>query len=145
MNVNIYDKFISKHLKRRYLQFALVALVRAGIVLANQEILVAFIVRRYNWLRKQKGNESRKADQQKRKIQDMRKPTSVAIKEQVSKEVAEQLPDQVSGLVVETALKTSSKKKRKCLAKTITSQQSTKNTKETVQNPIQSLWMRFLS
>ena len=52
-------------------------------------------------------------DQQKRKLQDMQKPTSVAIKEQVSKEVAEQLPDQVSGLVVETALKTGSKKRRK--------------------------------
>ena len=74
----------------------------------------------------------------------MQKPTSEAIKEQVSAEGAEQLPDQVSGLVVETALKTSSKKKRKCLAKTITSQQSTKNTKGTVQVRIQSLWQRFL-
>ena len=39
MNVNIYKKFISKHLKRRYSQYALVALVRAGMILANQEIL----------------------------------------------------------------------------------------------------------
>ena len=41
------------------------------------------------------------------------KPTSVAIKEQVSKELAEQLPDQASALVVESALKTGSKTKTK--------------------------------
>ena len=45
----------------------------------------------------------------------MQKPTSEAIKEQVSAEVAEQLPNQVSELVVETVLKTS-KKTRKGLA-----------------------------
>ena len=76
MNVSIYEKFISRHLKRRYLQYALVALVRAGMVLANQEILMAFIVRRNNWLTKQKGNENKKTDQQKWKLQDMQKPTS---------------------------------------------------------------------
>ena len=52
----------------------------------------------------------------------------------MSTEVAEQLPIQVSGLVVGTAFKTHSKNKRKRLAKTFTSQQSTKNTNETVQN-----------
>ena len=52
----------------------------------------------------------------------MQKPTGVAIREQVP------------GPVVETALKTSSKKKRKSVAKTITSQQSNKSTNETVQN-----------
>ena len=99
MNVNIFEKFI---MKRRYSQYALVALVRAGIVLANREVLMAFVVRRNNWLRKQKYNENKKADQQKTKLQDMQKPTSMAIREQVSKEVAEQLPDQVSEVVVET-------------------------------------------
>ena len=66
-------------------------------------------------------------DQQKRKLQDMQKPTSEAIKEQVSNEVAELLPDQISGLVVEAALKTSSKNKKKktYLAQTITFCQKT--------------------
>ena len=48
----------------------------------------------------------------------MQKPPSVAIREQVSAEVAEHLPDQVSGLFVGT----------------VTSQQSTKITNETGQN-----------
>ena len=47
----------------------------------------------------------------------MQKPTSKAIKEQVSEELDEQLPDHVSGLVVESALKTSSKRKRRAAAK----------------------------
>ena len=87
MNVNIFENFILKNMKRRYSQYALVALVRAGMVLANQEILMAFVVRRNNWRRKQKTNENKKMDQQKRKLQDMQKPTSEAIKEQVSNEV----------------------------------------------------------
>ena len=47
----------------------------------------------------------------------MQKPTSEAIKERVSEELDEQLPDHVSGLVVESALKTSSKRKRRAAAK----------------------------
>ena len=47
----------------------------------------------------------------------MQKPISEAIKEQVSEELDECLPDQVSGLVVESALKTSSKRKRRAAAK----------------------------
>ena len=47
----------------------------------------------------------------------MQKPTSEAIKEQVSEELDKRLPDQVSGLVVESALKTSSKRKRRAAAK----------------------------
>ena len=48
---------------------------------------------------------------------EMQKPTSEAIKEQVSLELDEQLPGQVSELVVESALKTGSKRKRKGSAK----------------------------
>ena len=43
----------------------------------------------------------------------MQKPTSEAIREQVSEELDEQLPGQVSDLVVESALRTSSKRKRR--------------------------------
>ena len=52
-----------------------------------------------------------KTETQKRKLLAMQKPTSEAIKEQVSEELDEQLPDHESGLVVESALKTSSKRK----------------------------------
>ena len=117
MNTIIYDKFITKFLQRRYSQFALVALVRSAMVLANQEFLLAFMVRRNNWRKKVNATIKGKTDQQKKKLEAMQKPTSQAIKEQVSKELDDQLPDHVSGLVVESALKTSSKRKRRAAAK----------------------------
>ena len=117
MNVIIYDKFITKFLKRRYSQYALVALVRSAMVLANQEFLLAFMVRRNNWRKKVAANIKNKTEVQKKKLLKMQKPTSEAIKEQVSEELDNQLPDQVSGLVVESALKISSKRKRRAAAK----------------------------
>ena len=62
-------------------------------------------------------NIKNKTEIQKKKLLKMQKPTSEAIKEQVSEELDNQLPDQVSGLVVESALKTSSKRKRRAAAK----------------------------
>ena len=70
---------------------------------------MAFVVRINNWRRKQKNNESKKVEQQKHKLHDMQKPTSEAIREQLSNEAAELL----SGLVVEAAWKTSSSYKYK--------------------------------
>ena len=87
------------------------------MVLANQEFLLAFMVRRNNWRKKVNANIKGKTDQQKKKLEAMQKPTSQAIKEQVSEELDDQLPDHVSGLVVESALKTSSKRKRRAAAK----------------------------
>jgi len=52
MSAIIHDKFITKFLKRRYSQFALVALVRSAMVLTNQEFMLAFMVRRNNWRKK---------------------------------------------------------------------------------------------
>jgi len=117
MNAIIYDKFITKFLKRRYSQFAIVALVRSAMVLANQEFLLAFIVRRNNWRRKINSTIKNKEELEKQKLLKMQKPTSEAIKEKVSEELDEQLPGQVSALVVESALKTISKNKRKRMAK----------------------------
>ena len=62
----------------------------------------------------------------------------------MSNEVAELLPDQISGLVVEAALKTSSKKKKTNLASTITSQQSTKKPNKTVEDANLEFLTRFL-
>ena len=106
MSAIIYDKFITKFLKRRYSQFALVALVRFAMVLANQEFLLAFMVRRNHWRKKVSATIKNKTETQKRKLLAMQKPTSEAIKERVSEELDEQPPDHVSGLVVESALKT---------------------------------------
>ena len=99
MNAIIYDKFITKFVKRRYSQFALVALVRSGMVLANQEFLLDFIARRNNWRRKVALSVKKKEELQKQKLVNKQKPTAQAIKEQVSKELDEQLPDQISGHV----------------------------------------------
>ena len=109
MNAIIYDEFITKFVKRRSSQYALVALVRSAVVLANQECLLAFMVRRNNWRNKVNATIKNKTETQKRKLLAMQKPTSEAIKEQVSEELDERLPDQVSGLVVE--------KKKSCCKK----------------------------
>ena len=109
INVTIYDKFISPYLLRRHSQYAIVALTRAGAVLANQELLLAFIARRNNYIRKQALSVKNKEDQLKKKLLKMQQPTTDAIKEQVSREVDEQLPK----TVIESALKKSSNKKQK--------------------------------
>ena len=100
MNAIIYDKFITKFVERRYSQYALVALVRSAMVLANQEFLLAFMVRRNSWRKKVAATIKNKMETQKKKLLKMQKPTSEAIKEQVLEELDERLPDQVSGLVV---------------------------------------------
>ena len=59
------------------------------------------MVRRNNWRKKVSAKIKNKTETQKRKLLAMQKPTSEAIKEQVSEELDKQLPDHVSGLVVE--------------------------------------------
>ena len=118
INTIIYDKFIIQFPKRRYSQYALVALVRSGMVLANQEFLLAFIVRRNNWRKKTSLTEKTKKNKKKNtsskeKLAIMQIPTSEAIREQVSEELDEQLPGQVLDLVGESALRPSSKRKRR--------------------------------
>ena len=83
INVTIYDKFISPYLLRRHSQYAIVALTRSGAVLANQELLLAFIARRNNWIRKQALTMKNKEEQLRRKLIKMQQPTADAIKEQV--------------------------------------------------------------
>ena len=61
------------------------------MLLANQELLLAFIARRNNWIRKQNLAVKNKEDQLKRNLIKMQQPTADAIKEQVSR-VDEQLP-----------------------------------------------------
>jgi len=69
----IYDYLILQHaamkciLKRRYSQFALVALVRSAMVLANQEFLLALMVRRNNWRQKVNTTIKNKTETQKKK------------------------------------------------------------------------------
>ena len=70
----------------------------------------------------------------------MQKPTSEAIKERVSEELDEQLPDHVSGLVVESAIKTSSKRKRRAAAK----KKNRSNIGTTHQNVVQNQETEFV-
>ena len=51
INVSMYDKFIAPTLLRRHSQYAIVALTHSGAVLANQEILLAFMFRSNNWIK----------------------------------------------------------------------------------------------
>ena len=52
-----------------------------------------------------------------KKIEDIQKPTSEATEEQVSEELDEQIRGHLSCLIVESALRSSSKRKRKGSAK----------------------------
>ena len=76
MNAIMYNKFITKILKRRYSQYALLSLVRSGMVLANQAFLMAFMVIRNNWRKKVSLTVKNNADALKRKLVIMQKPTS---------------------------------------------------------------------
>jgi len=84
INVTIYDKFIAPYLKRRHSQYTIVALTRSCAVLINQELLLAFILEKTIGLKN-------KQEMQAKRLQQMQKPTALAIKEQVSVEVDEKL------------------------------------------------------
>ena len=92
INVTIYDQFIAPYLLRKYSQYAIVAITRSGALLANQELLVAFIARKNNWIRRQNLQNKNKEDEQKKKLAKLQQPTAEEIKEQVSLEVDKQLP-----------------------------------------------------
>ena len=68
INVTIYDQFISPHLLRRHSQYAIVALTTSGALLANQELLLAFIASKNNWIRKQNLSVKNKEEQLKKKV-----------------------------------------------------------------------------
>ena len=91
INVTIYDKFIAPYLQRRHSQYTIVTLTRSCAVLINQELLQAFMVRKNNWIKKQKLDEKNKQEMQAERLLKMQKPTALAIKEQVLVEVDEKL------------------------------------------------------
>ena len=89
INVTLFEKFISPNINRRYSQYTIVALTRAGAILVNQQLLQAFMARKNNWVRRIKLDLKHKEEQQKQRLIQMQKPTALAIKEQVSAEVDE--------------------------------------------------------
>ena len=129
INVTIYDKFIAQHLKRRHSQYTIVALTRSCAVLVNQELLQAFMVRKNNWLKKQKLDLKNKQEMQAKRLLKMQKPTALAIKEQVSVEVDEKLRKVASESTskIPSAAKSKSNKRKTGLAQMIT--KSSKETK----------------
>jgi hypothetical protein len=46
INVTLFEKFISPNLNRRYSQYTIVALMRAGAILVNQQLLQAFLAKK---------------------------------------------------------------------------------------------------
>ena len=48
INVTLFEKFISPNISRRYSQYTIVALTRAGAILVNQQLLQAFMARKNN-------------------------------------------------------------------------------------------------
>ena len=113
MNAIIYNKFITKFVKRRYSQFAFIALVRSGMVLSNLEFLWLSLSEEIIAGIKLGLILKTKEEQEKQKLVKMQKPTSQAISEQVLEALDKQLPGQVPELVVASALRTSSKRKRR--------------------------------
>ena len=137
INISIYDKFIAPKLLRRHSQYAIVALTRSGAVLANQEILLAFMFRRNNWIKRNKLQLKNKEETQRKKLLLLQQPTSQQIKEQVSVEVDKQLPEKVCESALKKPSSSKKKRKRKGLAHEIA--QSTNRTtplSETVHNTI---------
>ena len=67
------------------------ALTRSYAVLVNQELLLAFTARKNNWIKHQRLDLKNKQEMEKQKLIKMQKPTTLAIKDQVSVEVDEKL------------------------------------------------------
>ena len=61
-------------------------LARFEMLLANQKFLITFVVRIDNWRRKVSLIIKTKEEQEKKTLAELQKPTSQAIKEQVSEE-----------------------------------------------------------
>ena len=114
INVTIFEKFIMPNLKRRYSQYTIVALTRACAIMVNQQLLQAFMARKNNQVRRIKLDLKNKEEQQKQKLIQMQKPTTLAIKEQVSAEVCELLrqanEEPTSGKTSNTKIKSGKRK-----------------------------------
>ena len=95
------------------LQYTIIALTCLGVVLANQEILLAFIFRKTNWIKHIKLQLKNKEETTERqRLLKMQQPTPEAIKEQVSAEVDKQLPDKVCLYALKTPSFNKNKKKK---------------------------------
>jgi len=121
INVTIYDKFIAPYLKRRHSQYTIVALTRSCAVLINQELILSFMVRKKNWVKKQKLDLKNKQEMQAQKLLKMQKPTALAIKEQVSVQVDKKLRKVASESTskIHSAKKSKSNKRKPGLAQLI--------------------------
>ena len=128
INVTIYEKFIAPTLKRRHLQYTIVALTRSCAVLVNQELLLAFTARKNNWIKRQRLDLKNKQEMEKQRLIKMQKPTALPIKDQVSVEVDEKLR-QVA--MESTSKKRSNNKSTSNKRKSHLAQLTSRSTKET--------------
>ena len=81
--------------------------------MANPEILLAFMFRKINWVKRAKLQLKNKEVTQRKKLSQMQKPTSQQIEEQVSVEVDNQLSEKVCESALKKLSSTLDKQKKK--------------------------------
>ena len=104
MNITLFEEVIYKFLDPTSSQFVVVALVRAGMVYANKFLWESLIFKKL-WAIAQEANwNKQKQNQEKRKLEQMQKPTSVQLDEKVEELVTERMdstvPKEVRNILV---------------------------------------------
>ena len=104
MNITLFEEVIYKFLDPTSSQFVVVALVRAGMVYANKFLWESLIFKKL-WAIAQEANwMKQKQNQEKRKLEQMQKPTSVQLDEKVEELVTEKMdstvPKEVRNILV---------------------------------------------
>jgi len=95
MNITLFEEVIYKSLDPTSSQFVVVALVRAGMVYANKFLWESLIFKKL-WAIAQEANwNKQKQSLEKRKLEQMQKPTSVQLNEKVEELVNEKMDSTV--------------------------------------------------
>ena len=120
MNITLFEEVIYKYLDPTSSQFVVIALVRAGMVYGNKFLWESLIFKKLwsisqeaNWIKQKQSSE-------KRKLEQMKKPTSVQLDEKVeellNKKMDSTLPNEVRSILT-GSIKASSFKSRKSYAR----------------------------
>ena len=120
MNITLFEEVIYKFLDPTSSQFVVIALVRAGMVYRNKFLWESLIFKKL-WSISQEANwNKQKQTSEKRKLEQMQKPTSVQLDEKVEELMNEKMdstiPNEVRNILV-GHIKPSSFKSRKSYEK----------------------------
>ena len=115
MNITLFEEVIYKYLHPTSSQFVVIALVRAGMVYGNKFLWESLIFKKL-WTISQEANWiKQKQSTEKRKLEQMQKPTSVQLDEKVEELLNEKmdstLPNEVRSILT-GSIKSSSKNKK---------------------------------